>query len=106
MRRYVIINEPCEISINEFKKYGNIIDAHMANGMRNGTYSIVEVFDTLEEAMVKLKEYKCTYRITSGFANVKFYIANLIYIVEQEYNNDYEEWKNTDEYDFAEIQEG
>lgn len=106
MKRYAIINEPhVEISVNEYKKYGDIINAHIANGMRNGTYDTIEVFDTFEEAKAKLKNYKCSYTLTNGFANVKFYLADFTYIAEQEYDSDYEEWEDTGNYEFAEIEE-
>lgn len=106
MMRYAIINEPnVEISANEFKKYGNIVDAHTANGMQNGTFAIKDIADTLEEAREKLKAYKCSYGKTSGFAGVKFYGADLTYIAEQEWDTEYEEWNDTGDYEYAEVEE-
>lgn len=106
MTRYAIINEPSvEISARDMKQYGNIIDAHVANGMMNGTFTIVDTADTIEKAREKLARYKCTYGMTSGFAGVKFYSANLTYFAEQEYDDDYEEWNDTGDYEYAEVEE-
>lgn len=101
MKRYAIRNiSHAEISKRDYDKYGNILDAFIANG-NNYTYDEIGVFDDLEKAKEELQKYKCSYGLANGWANVSFYSANLYYIEELEYDEDYEEWENIGIYDFA-----
>lgn len=104
MKRYVLFKENAEISEKSFKKHdGDIINALFEKDRDGG--DIVQIFDTLDEAIAELKNYRCTYYRTSGFANVSFYACEFYYIEEEEYNEDYEEWEINNEYsDYAEIE--
>lgn len=101
MKRYEIKRvERTEISKQQFKKYGNLVDAFVADGM-NCTADSLGVFDDRAKALASLENYKCSAHLVSGYANVKFYEADMIYLEEQSYNEDWEEWESTGNYDFA-----
>ena len=102
MTRYTLFKENAEISETAFKKYdGDIINALFEKD--RDSMEAVKSFDTREEALAELQKHNCTYYRTSGFANVHFYACEYWYIEEEEYNEDYEEWETTGDFDFAEI---
>lgn len=93
MKKYIMYHEAIEVSAKGLKQYGNIYNTHLAeNGQRNGSYEIIGEYDTIETAREALKQYTSSVRLTSGFANVKFYSGDLYYFEESEYDEDYEEW--------------
>ena len=100
--RYVIINESAEFSKHDFKQYGNAADALTASGMQNGSFTQIGEFETFEEAKAELAKYRTECGLVSGYAGVKFYAADIYYIEEQQYNEDWNEWEPTGDYEFAE----
>lgn len=100
--RYIIINETAEFSKHEFKEYGNAADALTASGMQNGSFTQIGEFETFEAAKAELAKYHTEYGLMSGYAGVKFYAADIYYIEEQKYNEEWDEWESTGDYEFAE----
>lgn len=116
MNKYRIITEPhIEISERAIKSaqkerpYDSFTEqltaARMMNGMRNGTFDVEGEYDSLDAAREALKGFKCSYGKTSGFAGVPFYSVSLTYIEEYTFDEDYEEWNEECEWDFAKFDE-
>ena len=112
MKKYAVITEPhieiSKASLNAAKKErpydsftNQLIAAHCMNGMRNGATTIVGEYSTLDEARNALKAFRCSYSETSAFANTSFFSVSLTYIEEYSYDEEYEEWNEEGEYDFA-----
>lgn len=100
--KYIIINETTEIPSRDFKEHGSIADALTARGLQNGSFSQNGEFETLEAARAELAKHRTAYRIQAGFAGVRFYAADVYYIAERGYNDDWDEWEDTGSYEFAE----
>ena len=106
--RYRIVHEPyVEISFMAMRKSGfYLIDAHMVEGVLNGTFETVAVFFDIEEARRELSKYRCSSHVASGSSGTKFIAAEFYFIVEDTYNEELEDWDNeTDICDFAEVDE-
>lgn len=101
MKRYVIINEyPVELSTKAVKS-NTLFDALCVNGLQNGNFEEIAICETMEQARDELKKYKSSACLSSGYANVKFYSAEIYYIEEQEYDEEYDEWQPTGDYEAA-----
>lgn len=103
MKKWEIINE-YNVEMDAKTKSSAIIDKLFENGIGNCTKDTVATVETLEEARDVLGNYKCTSRIASAFAS-KVRIGDFYYAAEVEYNEDYEEWEQTGNFEFAEIAE-
>lgn len=98
--RYTLFKETAEISEKAFKKHnGDIINALFEKD-RDGMEA-VKTFESREEALAELKNHRCTYCRTSGFASVYFYACEFWCVEEEEYND---EWELTGNSDYAEIE--
>lgn len=114
MRRYVLKKVAyAEISQRAMNEYENIIDAFTADGM-NYKSDELGTFDNREKALEELGKYRCTAKAMTSYGVLvsinecmkpKYYEANMIYLEAQEYNEDWEDWESTGEYDFAEMDE-
>lgn len=104
MTRYTLFRETAEISEKAFSKHnGDIINALYEKD--RDSMEPIESFDSREAALDELKKHHCTYYRTSGFANVYFYMCEYWYIEEEELDEEYEEWEQTGNCDFAEVEE-
>lgn len=102
--RYTLYFEHNEISTKAFKQHDGDIIAALFEKDRDGGEP-VKSFDTKEEALTALADYRCTYALTSGFAGVGFYSCDYYYVEEEEYDEDYDKFLINDEYsEFAEIE--
>lgn len=99
--RFVIINETPEISVRDFRTSGTLFNALCINGLQNGSFDEIAVCETMNEARDELAKYRSSAALTSGFAGVKFYSADIYYIEEQEYDEEYDEWQPTGDYEAA-----
>lgn len=65
-----------------------------------GNFDTIEQdkFETLEEARENLKNYNCLVRETGGYTFIDEY-----FIVEYEYDEDFEEWNYIQMWDFAKL---
>ena len=103
--RYVVYEEDDEISVKDFDKYnGDITDAAINNGLKNGRFDVKGIYDSFEKAKNSLDSFYCTYDLRSGHGNVKFYYAKFYYIEEEMFDEDNEEWYGTGNYEFAKIE--
>lgn len=103
MKKWEIINE-YNVEMNAKTSAAEIIDKLFENGIGNCTKDTVATVETLEEAKEVLRNYKCTSRIASTSAS-KVRICDFYYAAEVEYDEDYEEWEQTGNFEFAEIAE-
>lgn len=95
--RYRIYHEYREVSNHELKiSNGNFIDACVSEGMLNGTYDVLGIYSTMEEARQALSQYKCVATETTGFAGNHFLSCELYWFEEEEYYSD----DKDSEYDF------
>ena len=103
MTRYTIFRETAEISEKAYKKYdGDIISALFEKDRDGG--DPIKTFETKEEALEALKNYRCSGYRASGFAGVYFYACEFYYVEEEEYDEEYEEWEISDDFtEYAEI---
>lgn len=97
MKKWEIINETSELKATT--KASEIIDKFFESGIGNGTTAVIANVETLEEARKLLADYRCTSRIMSTVRMCDFY-----YAAEVEYDEDYDEWEQTGNYEFAEIE--
>lgn len=82
-------------------KNNSLFDALCINGLQNGSYDEVVACETLEQARCELEKYKSSACLSSGFSGVKFFSADIYYIEEQEYDEEYDEWQPTGGYEAA-----
>lgn len=101
MKKWEIIKETSELKANT--KASEIIDKFFESGIGNGATTVITTVETLEEARKLLADYKCTSRIMSTFAS-KVRMCDFYYAAEVEYDEDYEEWEQTGNFEFAEIE--
>lgn len=104
MKRYTMYRESAEISAAAFKRNGGDIINALFEKDRDGGEAI-QHFETLEAAAAALKNERCTYHLTKGWANVSFYVCTFYYIEAEEYDENGGNWEISGEYtDFAAIE--
>ena len=113
MKRYVIKKiAGAEISTRAMREYENAIDAFIADGM-NYKPDELGSYESREQALEALKEHRCTVKAMTSYGVLvavdecdkpKFYEADMVYIDEQEYDEDFESWESTGECEFAEVE--
>ena len=101
MLKYVMISEVTEVPGNTLPS--EIFDKFIENGVKNGNYTILGEYESLEKAREALASYKTTY--TRNSYVTKTIQANVVYFEEQELEDeDEEEWEPTGNYWPADVE--